>query len=97
MGAIKSNSKSDKMRGDPTALDRAVVSIASLSALGDRVTLVDPVRPEIISDVKSLHVGKPERPQLLVSGFDIRATDPGAAAAIDDDKAVLVEAGDTLA
>src|SRR3984957_1563082 len=85
------------MRGDPTVLDRAVLSIPSLSAFGNRVTFVDPISPEILSEIKSLYVRIPQRPQLLVSGFNIRATIPGAAPAIDDDKRVLVKARDMRA
>src|SRR5277367_2789752 len=97
IAAIKSNHSRGRNRSDPTVLDRAVVCIASLSAFDNRVTLVDPVSPKILSEIKSLYVRKPERAQLLVSGFNIRATTPGTAPAIEDDQSVLVEAGDTRA
>jgi hypothetical protein len=49
------------MRSDPAVLDRAVLSIVSLSAFGERVALFDPVSPEVLSEVKSLYIRKPER------------------------------------
>lgn len=57
----------------------------------DRVSLVHPVRTEVIGNVKGLDMGETHRDQLPVCRPDIGALVPGAASAVDDDGLIPVE------
>src|SRR5690242_11968302 len=71
---------------------RAIPEDTALASLFHRVPFRSPVGSEIGSDVQRLYVCEAERVQLPVSGADIGAFAPGAAAAIDDDGLGVIEA-----
>src|SRR4051812_13396974 len=57
----------------------------------DGVTLVNPIRFEVVSDVESLHAREAHLLQGIEGGLDVGASVPRTAAAIDDDLPVAWE------
>jgi hypothetical protein len=61
-----------------------------LLASRDWVPLGHPIRSEVIGEVKHFDAGEAQRAQLLICGANIRTFVPGAAPAIDDEKATAL-------
>src|SRR3954471_24492321 len=57
----------------------------------DGVTLVNPIRFEVVSDIERLHVREAHLLQGIEGGLDVGASVPRTAAAIDDDLPVAWE------
>jgi hypothetical protein len=61
------------------------------------ITLIHPVRAQIVGNVKDLQICETQVTEGFVSGLYVRATAPGAASTIDNDKPVSGEPFQSLA
>src|ERR1035437_3184901 len=60
--------------------------VQKLFSPGDRITLIHPVRAEIVGDVQHLDVGKSQRAQGIVGGLHVGTMAPRATAAVENDQ-----------